>query len=362
MRRAARVVTGVLVGAALPLSFVVIERAAAQSPAYRVSFDVTGVSKSRPPNIVETRLAGRGVLSFDTSPPTTGDFVEANSASGKVVVEYDILSPHPRTEQVTFALSKSVKPVYGVSQASNGTRRNEAVHMHLVVTASTSACAFVGETATLTVVRDYLHNKVGYNLSVGRCGTITVKSGTTRNSRIHVRFSGACLRPHAAALGKPICGAGSTTTTTTSTRTTTSTTTSTSSTSALPTRATIGTNGATRGETIATGALDCGGSGYPEGTSCFVNAVIGNSITLTATLDKPLPPGWSWKITWPDDATTAKDCGAGGTSCTTSVTVTQVGGFAGAAVTTPNGTAALALTVQSCNPGETPNGHPCPSS
>ena len=35
---------------------------------------------------------------------------------------------------------------------------------------------------------------------------------------------------------------------------------------------------------------------------------------------------------------------------------------AGHAIALSNGTAALALTVQSCNPGDTPNGHPCPSS
>ena len=78
--------------------------AATTKPVYRVVFSFTSVGKSRPPNIVETRRVGQGALDFDES-PKVGDVADASSARGKVVVEYDFITPEPNTARLTLAVT-----------------------------------------------------------------------------------------------------------------------------------------------------------------------------------------------------------------------------------------------------------------
>lgn len=129
-----------------------------------------------------------------------------------------------------------------------------------------------------------------------------------------------------------------------------------------PTEIMIKVNGAIRGASIATGALSCTGAGFSEGTSCYVYAKPGSTIPATATINRPLPAGWSWKIDWqPYGGSQSFPCSSSPTTCTASITVADLGGMIQNYVTTPSGWVAAALNVVACKTGETPYpGHPCP--
>src|SRR5436305_7236652 len=95
------------VGAACLLGGIVLLGGASARPAeaFRVGFHVTAVSKTRPPNIVEIRVAGRGSLHFNTA-PRADQRSPADGGTGVVVVDYDVLAPHPRTERVALTVQK----------------------------------------------------------------------------------------------------------------------------------------------------------------------------------------------------------------------------------------------------------------
>jgi hypothetical protein len=67
----------------------------------RVDFSFSAVGGKRPPNILETRIVGKGRLDFSKSPLERLETC-TSSASGKIVVEFDIVTPHPRTVRLTL--------------------------------------------------------------------------------------------------------------------------------------------------------------------------------------------------------------------------------------------------------------------
>ena len=67
---------------------------------------MTGVTGKRPPNIVEIRIAGKDRLTF-TDSPVTSLRSRADAWSGLVVVEYDVLTPTPKTASITFGVTSA---------------------------------------------------------------------------------------------------------------------------------------------------------------------------------------------------------------------------------------------------------------
>lgn len=169
------------------------------SPVMRVDFRVTAVGGKRPPNIVETRVAGAGSFSFNESPfvaqPTLAD-----SASGKVVVEYDVLTPHPQTIRVTLKLT-GVQWLVDEDDNSGASLYVEVVK------------AVDGDGDTLaacpTRAKDVVHiveaASVAYQVVLSSCKIRFGQSAKpTANSRVHVAIVGKCLRTTASR--KPLCG------------------------------------------------------------------------------------------------------------------------------------------------------------
>ena len=78
----------------------------AAGPVMTVDWRLTAVGGKRPPNIVATRIAGKGTLAFDES-PVTGVTNFADDETGRVVVEYDVLTPRPRTVQLTLKVTRA---------------------------------------------------------------------------------------------------------------------------------------------------------------------------------------------------------------------------------------------------------------
>jgi len=129
-----------------------------------------------------------------------------------------------------------------------------------------------------------------------------------------------------------------------------------------PTLITVQANGAVRGTNISTGALTCTGSGFSEGTSCYVYAKPGSTITATATIDRLLPAAWSWKINWePYGGSQSSPCSPSQTACTASIMVPDLGGTVSNYIARPGGWTSAAMYVVACKTGETPYaGYPCP--
>ena len=179
--------------------------AAQKSPVYRVSFRFTSVEQSRPPNIVETRIAGSGTLSFDHS-PIEGDPFSASSvsATGKVVVEWDVLSPSPETEQATFSVTS------GVYHDEPGSFEVATVGLTVVSSTSSSylTCKIGGTTNIATFRRSTATRRALVVMGLPDCGMKRAEGQSAaigRNSQVQVSFQGHCLRT-TAAVGQPTCG------------------------------------------------------------------------------------------------------------------------------------------------------------
>jgi hypothetical protein len=303
---------------------------------FKVSFRVTAVGKSRPPNIIETRVAAAGTLSF-TSAPLADQSARADSVSGKVVVEYDVLTPHPRTERLTVTFDTGS---FQQNEDGAGKVLSQAVHLAGKVSASSAGAGYlcpVGEESSFVAIR-----KAGtatYVFSVG--GECNLNHGqsaaVSRSSVVHASIHPTCLRTTSGLNGEPLCGGGP------------------------PTRITIQVNGAIRGVSLVTGAGTCTGAGFSEGTSCYVYAKPGSTVTATATTDKPLPAGWTWAIVWePYGGSKTTKCANSPTTCTASIAVPDLGGTIHSHVTTTSGYNDSAMYVVACKTGETPYpGHPC---
>jgi hypothetical protein len=130
----------------------------------------------------------------------------------------------------------------------------------------------------------------------------------------------------------------------------------------LPTETAIEVNGTIRGADLETGALTCTGTGFTEGTSCYVYAKPGSTVPAQATLDRLVPAGWKWSIVWePYGGSQSFVCGATEKTCSASITIPDLGGTIHTHLTTPSGYHDAALYVVACKTGETPYpGHPCP--
>jgi hypothetical protein len=133
-----------------------------------------------------------------------------------------------------------------------------------------------------------------------------------------------------------------------------------------PSEATIQANDAVRTENLTTGALTCTGSGYSQGTSCYVNVAQGSSVQLKASLDVVIPSNWKWTIIW--ELSVGNDqpfaCPAQVKTCGEAVTEPTLPATSPIAllhIDTPNGATGPGMYVVPCKPGEMTNGHPCPS-
>jgi hypothetical protein len=94
-----------------------------------------------------------------------------------------------------------------------------------------------------------------------------------------------------------------------------------------------------------------------------VNVAAGSSVTLMATVDRPLPANWSWRIDWELSVDNVQhfSCTAGSTDCKMTVTVPEAGPIAHTVITMPTGSTGPAMYVIGCTPGKPTNGQPCPS-
>jgi hypothetical protein len=209
--RGTRIVKLVLFALVPVCAAVFLPGATAQtSPVFKVSFHVTGVTKSRPPNVVEIRVAAKGTLLFDEVPNAGEAVYTTDDASVKVVVEYDVITPHPRTEQVTFGTPVSGEARYQQDETADGTVTSETLSVPLLVDEGTLPCAQrPGSPGTLIAARNAARNTVAYALVLDECHVTTRQSATaTRNGRVHVDFIPVCLRHTAGSGGKPLCGSG----------------------------------------------------------------------------------------------------------------------------------------------------------
>lgn len=154
----------------------------------------------RPPNFVEVRVASKGRVSFDKS-PLEGKDTFGHVDSGVVVVEYDVLTPHPKTATVTFRVTHA-----------RYTQSDEATAIQLLLrvtnredTIGTTIHCPLGTRGEL-VFGEEQGGKVGYELVARPCGIDVYQPAVkvARNSRVHVTIDGKCLRTVSART--PICG------------------------------------------------------------------------------------------------------------------------------------------------------------
>jgi hypothetical protein len=167
--------------------------AGAADPLYRVDFSFTAIGKERPPNIVESRRFGKGTLSFEEV-PKEGSLTKADAASGRIVLVYEVLTPHPRTEQLTLK-------VIGGSYLIH--KEVELATISVEVTDSTSAACSEGANGLVRLARaklDVVDVALGCGIHEGQRAT------PGRKSPVRIHLEGACLRPRtSAAVGKPLC-------------------------------------------------------------------------------------------------------------------------------------------------------------
>lgn len=170
--------------------------ATAATPAFRLDYSFSAVGGKRPPNIVGTRIAAKGRLDFNQS-PEEGKARDSSVTTGTVVVELDILTPHPRTEQIRLSVEEARYTPY-----INGA---ESVRFVLEIVESTIPACREGLRATMHVARTATKNSIA--LALPLCGiTFGQQAGTERNSRVQVGFTGKCrARRPAAAGAKPLC-------------------------------------------------------------------------------------------------------------------------------------------------------------
>ncbi len=165
----------------------------------RVDFRATGVSGERPPNVVETRIAAKGSLLFDSS-PYYDQYVSADSATGTVVVEVDVLTPHPQTFRITLKVTGAE---YRAVDGGEGADLSIEVVRAVDGDGEALAACPAGKKGVLAV-RDGTTIDA-YKISIPACKIgIRQSAKPTANSRVHVTLAGKCLRTTAAR--KPVCG------------------------------------------------------------------------------------------------------------------------------------------------------------
>jgi hypothetical protein len=174
----------------------------AASPVFRADWRVTGVTGKRPPNIVEIRLAGKGRYTFFRSP---ADVVEdADNSSGVLVVEYDVLTPTPKTASLTFRVTSGR---IALAALYPGAHPNDVVYASLKLvnrenTVGTVANCPLGTNGEFALFKG---ERQGYQLVVHDCAIdVLQRANLGSNSRVHVTIDPKCLRTVAAR--KPLCG------------------------------------------------------------------------------------------------------------------------------------------------------------
>lgn len=178
----------------------------AAGPVMTVGWRLTAVGGKRPPNIVETRIAGKGTLQFDNS-PVLGVSELADNETGRIVVEYDVLTPRPRTVQLTLKVTRAF---YLRS------RGQEIFFLDVQVIRSddgegeqVETCR-VGAKGKLVLATSAI--KSGYRLDLSDCGIAHGQQAANgKNSPVQLTTSPKCLRGPAAR--KPLCGKKPATTT-----------------------------------------------------------------------------------------------------------------------------------------------------
>jgi len=174
--------------------------AGALSPVARVDLSFDAVGGKRPPNIVETRIAGEARLSFNSAPRDNSD-EDADAASGKIVVEIDVLTPHPQTLRV-------VLKVTGGSYERKSSGDSQAQLLVSIVRAEDGdgdqlkGCPAASR-GLVTVRRTA--SRASYVLQLAACDLrFGQVASAGPNSRVHVSFSPKCLRSTAGR--KASCG------------------------------------------------------------------------------------------------------------------------------------------------------------
>jgi len=166
----------------------------AASPVMRVDFSFSAVGGKRPPDIVETRVSGKGRLAFDS--PTAG-VNTADSASGTIVVEYDVLTPHPQTLRMTLKVT-------GARWNPNGHAAKLDVEVLSARDGDGDPLTCPPGSAGFVSLLDS-SKQDGYYVSLPAC---KLRQGQTAapgaNSRVHVTLTPTCLRLPSAR--KPLCG------------------------------------------------------------------------------------------------------------------------------------------------------------
>jgi len=125
------------------------------------------------------------------------------AGSGVVAIEFDVLTPHPRTEQVRLAV---VSGAYRAEPVMTATLAVE------VSSSTTGACA-VGQTGKMLVQRTA--TRAAVSIRINGCGINQGQvAGIGRNSRVQVSLFGQCLAPKGllvrAAADTPSCGTDTT--------------------------------------------------------------------------------------------------------------------------------------------------------
>jgi hypothetical protein len=161
---------------------------------YQVDFSFSAIGKERPPNIVQSRRFGKGTLSF-AEVPKEGSPTNADDASGKVALVYEVLTPRPRTELLALKVTGGRYLVH---------QEVELAILSVEVTASTSAACPKGATGDVTLA---LGKRDVIDVRLGDCKIHEGQRATPgRNSPIHIRLDGRCFKPRTpAAVGKPLC-------------------------------------------------------------------------------------------------------------------------------------------------------------
>jgi hypothetical protein len=171
-----------------------------------VAFRFTGVGGKRPPNIVESRIAGSGTLSF--GPVYEDQWADTGSIEaphGRVVFEYDVLTPHPQTFRI-------VALVLGGSYIHYSSDLGERMKLRVEVVGARSedgvilrSCNEAKGTITLVDTHRVGHPVSAFEVMLPSCKIHYGQVATTgRNSRVHVNLTPHCLRTTAAR--KPLCG------------------------------------------------------------------------------------------------------------------------------------------------------------
>jgi hypothetical protein len=181
-----------------------LEGSAAPPPkVYRVDFLFTSVGGKRPPNILESRRAGKGKLYLDTGP--WANHAAPATATGKIVLDWDLIVPTPETVRMELAVTGG-RVVFGLHEPFEA-----ALDVKVTKSASTRGTPLecgVGETGQAWIA-DGAARKDEVAIRIGRCHIEQGESALEgKNSRVKVAIVGRCLvgqpnKPTQA--GKPFC-------------------------------------------------------------------------------------------------------------------------------------------------------------